>query len=379
MKKTKSYILRVALLVLVCILAWQTPVLAVVHQGTIGVAVSSESLLLLPGQSENVSVTFTPSSSDQLECCDKPDCPESCTKWTMMGATCLDENGQCTCLGTTYQTYYASADVSSSDTGVATASYDGSSTITISAVSPGTATITVTASLRQFTSSSVTIMVTVAQSEKVTGSDTDNDGDEAEDRDSDTPDETVPPVIPPYTDVDSGDWYYDPVAYMYGSGIMTGVTESTFDPDGLVTRAMAVTTLYRIAGQPQVEDSSSFTDLTQDWYKNAVTWAEAAGVTRGVTETTFAPDTVISREQLVTMLYRFAEYAGVDVSVGERADLSGYADADAVSAYALPAMRWACGAGIIQGAGENDLQPAASGSRAVLATVLMRYCESIAE
>lgn len=376
MKKTKRHILRAALLALVCVLVWQPTASAVVHQGTIGVSVSSSSISLEPGQSKNISVTFSPSSSDQLECCDKADCPETCTKWTMMGATCLDENGQCTCLGTTYETYYASADVSSSDPNVAAASYDGGDTISIQAVSPGTATITVTASLRQFTSSSVTISVTVAQAAeppKVPETPvTPKPPVEPEE-----PGTTEPSVTLPYADVGDGDWYYDAAAYMYENGIMTGVTDDAFVPNLTVNRATIVTMLYRLEGTPAAA-APSFPDVAPgQWYTAAVGWASSKGVVTGYDTGNFGPNNSITRQDLALILYRYAQFKGYDVSAS--ANLSAYTDAGSVSAYAQEAMQWAVGAGLITSASTTSLvlNPQGDATRAEIAAMFMRFMENV--
>jgi hypothetical protein len=149
------------LLVLACVLVLQPKALGSFDQGTVGVSVGRQSISLEQGETGNVSVTFSPASSSQLPGCGMAECPQSCGE-----KECLDANGQCTCNGTTYQTYSAYATVSSSNTSVATASYGGSGVVSISALSPGTATITVTASLRQFTSTSTTITVTVTAVEQ---------------------------------------------------------------------------------------------------------------------------------------------------------------------------------------------------------------------
>lgn len=182
-----------------------------------------------------------------------------------------------------------------------------------------------------------------------------------------------------YSDVSEGDWFYNEVKYVHENGLMNGVGGSLFAPNAAVTRAMAVTTLYRLAGSPGVSGANPFTDLEQDWYMDAVQWAFEAGVTKGTSETTFDPDTVITREQLAAMFYRYAQYCGLDVSVGKDTDILSYTDAQSISDWAMDAMQWACGSGLIRGVGNDTLAPTADSSRAQLAAMLMRYCEEIAK
>lgn len=178
-----------------------------------------------------------------------------------------------------------------------------------------------------------------------------------------------------FNDVVAGDWYYDSVKYVFENGLMNGTGDSVFEPGATVNRAMVVTVLYRMAGSPAVEGQTKFTDLSADWYKNAVLWAVNAGVTNGVSETAFNPTGAITREQLAAMLYRYAQYAKLDVS--KKAELSGYTDAGSISAYAKDALAWANAAGLITGETQTTLNPTGASSRAVLATVLTRFCETL--
>ncbi len=179
-----------------------------------------------------------------------------------------------------------------------------------------------------------------------------------------------------FIDVVENDWFYDEVKYVHENELMNGMGDNLFQPGVNVTRAMAITTLYRMAGSPAVTGSSSFTDLAASWYKDAVQWGVAEGITNGVSDTKFDPNSAITREQLATMLYRYAEYAGIDVSA--KADLGIYSDAASISKWADDAMAWANAAGLITGDTATTLSPKADSNRAVLATVLMRYCETIA-
>ncbi len=180
----------------------------------------------------------------------------------------------------------------------------------------------------------------------------------------------------PFTDVTKGDWFYDAVQYVYDKGMMNGVDGGRFAPNATTSRAMIVTILYRLENEPAVSGKSPFTDVAAgQWYTNAVAWAAANGIVTGTTDTTFAPNGNITREQMAAILYRYASYKGLDVS--RQADLSGYADANAISAYAKQAMAWANGQGLITGVTATTLRPDGNAVRAQAATILMRLCEQV--
>ena len=164
----------------------------------------------------------------------------------------------------------------------------------------------------------------------------------------------------PFADVKVGDWFYDAVKYVHQKGLMVGVTETAFGPDGPVTRAQVWTVLARLDGA----DTSGGTP----WYSPAQTWAVKKGVSDGTD-----PDGPVTREQLVTMLYRYAQNAGMDVSVGGDTNILSYSDAPDVAEWAVPAFQWACGSGIISGTGSATLSPRAGATRAQLAAILQRY------
>ena len=179
----------------------------------------------------------------------------------------------------------------------------------------------------------------------------------------------------PFPDVTEGDWFYDAVRYAYETGLMDGVGDNLFAPNSETTRAQLVTILYRLAGEPEPGGDSGFADVAAGtWYTDAVVWAAENGIVNGTTDTTFAPGEDITREQLVTVLYRYAESKGYDVSAS--ADLSGYPDAGQVQDYAQPAMAWAVAEGIVEGV-DGNLNPAGNATRAQIATILMRFCEGI--
>ena len=181
----------------------------------------------------------------------------------------------------------------------------------------------------------------------------------------------------PFHDVTEGDWFYDAVRCAYENSLMDGVGDNLFAPNSQTTRAQLVTILYRLAGEPEPGGDSGFSDVAAGtWYTDAVAWAAENGIVNGTTDTTFAPGEDITREQLVTVLYRYAESKGYDVNVS--ADLSGYPDAGQVQDYAQPAMAWAVAEGIVEGV-DGNLNPTGDATRAQIATILMRFCEGVAK
>ena len=193
----------------------------------------------------------------------------------------------------------------------------------------------------------------------------------------------VEPVEPPFTDVKKSAWYYKAVAYAYTNNLMNGTSATTFAPEGTMTRSMVVTVLYRLAGSPAVDGDCQFTDCKSgSFYYNAVIWAAENGITAGTSSTTFAPDAEVTREQMATFLYRYAKLEGCDMNVSETASLNAYADAASVSGFASKAMLWVVDNGIMNGAtsnGKTVLAPQDSAIRAQVATILMRFCENVAE
>ncbi len=177
-----------------------------------------------------------------------------------------------------------------------------------------------------------------------------------------------------FKDVKAGKWYTKAIDYVYANGIMKGMTDDTFEPDTPMSRAMVVTVLFRMDGENTVDSTAPFTDLKANWYRLAVNWAHAYGVVKGVSETLFDPNGNVTREQLAAILYRYTEYKKGDVSA--RADLSSFPDASKVSKYARDAMSWAVAEGLISGTkidGKDYLDPKGNATRAQVATILMRY------
>ena len=178
-----------------------------------------------------------------------------------------------------------------------------------------------------------------------------------------------------FDDVDSSAWYADAVSYVAENGIMNGAGNGTFAPDTVMSRAMLVQVLYNLEGKPEAADCT-FTDVAADaWYADAVAWAADAGIVTGVSDTTFAPDQMMTREQIATILYRYAAYKNYDVTASN--DLSSYTDAGQIGSYAVEAMQWANGAGLITGSTATTLNPLGSATRAEVATILMRFLENV--
>lgn len=181
----------------------------------------------------------------------------------------------------------------------------------------------------------------------------------------------------PFTDVATTAWYYDAVEYMYESGMMNGTSDTTFSPNATTTRAMIVTMLHRLEGEPDASDVN-FTDIASGmYYADAVAWAQENGVVNGTSETTFSPDQAITREQLATILYRYAQVKGYDVTASN--NLDAYTDASQISAYALTAMQWANAEGLITGNTATTINPTGDATRAEVATILMRFAENVAQ
>ena len=180
----------------------------------------------------------------------------------------------------------------------------------------------------------------------------------------------IEPKAKTFTDVPEDAWYAEGVKYASDKGLMIGTGDTAFEPEKGVSRATVVTVLYRIAGSPAVSGSCPFTDLTADWYKNAVQWAYETGVTNGTSETTFSPDKEITLEQLLTLFYRYEKETGRDMSSTQ--DISALAEALGVHAWAMDAVQWAVGSGVFDAWFSNiELNPRAVSTRAVLAMTLM--------
>ena len=177
-----------------------------------------------------------------------------------------------------------------------------------------------------------------------------------------------------YRDVDTSAWYHEAVDYVLVNGLMSGYGKGVFGPNDHLSRAQLCQILYNKEGQPAATGGSAFTDVANGaWYFDAVTWAAENGIVGGYGNGLFGSEDNITREQLAAILYRYAQAKGYDVSVGEDTNILSYTDTLEISEYAIPAMQWACGAGIIQGNG-GYLNPQGDATRAEIATMLMRFC-----
>lgn len=179
-----------------------------------------------------------------------------------------------------------------------------------------------------------------------------------------------------FTDVNPSAWYHEAVDYVLVNGLMNGYGNGLFGPEDILSRAQLCQIVYNLGGQPATTGGSAFADVADGaWYADAVTWAAENGIVGGYGGGLFGPEDNITREQLAAILYRYAQTKGYDVSVGEDTNILGYTDALKISEYAIPAMQWACGTGVIMGVTESTLLPQGSATRAQVATMLMRFCE----
>ncbi len=183
--------------------------------------------------------------------------------------------------------------------------------------------------------------------------------------------------VNPFMDVTEADWYYSAVEFAVSEGLFNGVSDTSFAPNANINRAMLVTVLYRYVGEPAVNKSAPFSDVSMDaYYANAVIWAKQNGIVNGVTESEFAPDTSLSREQLATILYRFAgSYLKIETAAS--GDLEKFTDSAKIAPYAQDAVKWAVGEGLITGMTDVELAPQGTATRAQVATILKRFIEKL--
>lgn len=179
----------------------------------------------------------------------------------------------------------------------------------------------------------------------------------------------------PFTDVSTSDWFYSDVMFVYENGLFSGTDSRSFSPNASMTRAMLVTVLYRLEGEPAGTGSSSFSDVRSgSYYEKAVAWAAANGIVTGTGSTSFSPDAKVTREQLAAILYRYAQYKKLDTDAGTKLD--SFSDAGNVSGYASEALSWAVSEGLINGA-SGRLMPKGDATRAQVAAILHRFVENV--
>lgn len=181
----------------------------------------------------------------------------------------------------------------------------------------------------------------------------------------------------PFTDVDTAKWYHLSVDYVLTHKMMNGVSSRAFAPNANLTRGMLVQILYNLEGKPK-GTAANFSDVQADaWYAEAIGWAASNKVVTGYADGTFRPNAAVTREQAAAILYRYAQSKGIDVSVGENTNILSYVDVQQASEYAIPALQWAVGAGVLNGKNGGRLAPTGTATRAEIAAIMQRWCESI--
>ena len=181
----------------------------------------------------------------------------------------------------------------------------------------------------------------------------------------------------PFTDVTSGDWFYDAVAYVYDKGMMEGTTDTTFAPAMNLTRSMIAQVLYNLEERPEAPGAAGFPDVAADaWYADAVNWAAARGIVKGYDTGAFGPEDSVTREQLAAILYRYAQAKGYDTTQGGMA-VREFSDSASISDWAQEAMAWAVNAQVLSGKGNGVLDPQGTATRAEVAQMLMNFGEHV--
>ena len=181
----------------------------------------------------------------------------------------------------------------------------------------------------------------------------------------------------PFTDVDTAKWYHLSIDYVLTHKMMNGVSSRAFAPNANLTRGMLVQILYNLEGKPK-GTAANFSDVQADaWYAEAVGWAASSKVVTGYADGTFRPNAAVTREQAAAILYRYAQSKGIDVSVGENTNILSYVDVQQASEYAIPALQWAVGAGVLNGKNGGRLAPTGTATRAEIAAIMQRWCENI--
>ena len=181
----------------------------------------------------------------------------------------------------------------------------------------------------------------------------------------------------PFTDVRESDWFYDDVVFAYENGLFSGTSDTTFSPNTSMTRAMLVTVLYRLEGQPAVNGRSGFSDVQYNgYYEDAVTWAADNGIVNGTSTTTFSPNANVTREQMAAILYRYAQYKKYNTAASS--SLNSFSDHTSVSGYAVASLQWSVAEKLVNGS-NGKLMPTGNASRAQVAAILHRFAENVAK
>ena len=181
----------------------------------------------------------------------------------------------------------------------------------------------------------------------------------------------------PFTDVRESDWFYEDVAFAYENGLFAGTSDTTFSPNASMTRAMLVTVLYRLEGQPAVNGRSGFSDVQYNgYYEDAVTWAADNGIVNGTSTTTFSPNANVTREQMAAILYSYAQYKKYNTAASS--GLNGFTDHASVSGYAAASLEWAVAEKLVNGSA-GKLMPTGNATRAQVAAILHRFVENVAK
>ena len=219
-----------------------------------------------------------------------------------------------------------------------------------------------------------TVPETDAEDAETGAEEAETEGEDAESAEEETASagEGSAPVELAFTDVPDFEWYRDSVAYVFGKGLMNGVTEDAFAPDSPVSRGMLVTILHRMAGSPDAAGAVTFPDVPPGFYYEApIAWAAGNGIVNGYPDGNFGPEDSVTREQMATILSRYAQNQGVDTSAA--ADLSVFSDRDTVNDYAVAPFAWANAVQLINGVTADTLVPQGQATRAQMATIIMRY------
>lgn len=180
-----------------------------------------------------------------------------------------------------------------------------------------------------------------------------------------------------FTDIAPTDWFCEAVSIVLDKGIVSGTSDTTFEPDATLTRAMLATMLYRYAGEPTVNYAMNYTDTEDGWYTEAVRWASSIGVVKGFDDNTFRPDEPITREQAAAMLQRYAEFAKESNSLWNETNILSYEDFDSISDWAIPSLQWAVGAGVMKGRTDSTINPIENITRAEIAQMLVNYMGAV--